>query len=662
MGPLLVAVAVVLAGGLLAFALSRAPAVGTVVAVAAVVGGCLIGLVPVVEVLAGGPPSALRLDWDGPHGAIVLEIDPLSAFFLLPTLALSALAAVYGGSYLAGDRGRKPVGAAWLSFAAFVAGMVLVLVARTAVVFLVAWELMSLAAFLLVCFDHERREVRRAGWVYLIATHLGVAFLLALFALLGRHAGGVEFADFVRAPTPAMAGLLFLLAVAGFGTKAGLVPVHVWLPEAHAAAPSHVSALMSGVMIKLGLYGILRTLTFLGPAPPWWGLTLVAAGSVTAVVGIALAAYQRDLKRVLAYSSIENMGLITLALGVALWADATARPAAAALGLTACLLHVWNHAGMKGLLFLAAGSVLHGAGSRDIERLGGLMRRMPWTGTAMLVGAVAIAALPPLNGFAGKWLIYLGLSECAVHAGPDRGLTALGLMAFLALVGGLSAVTFVRACGIALLGSPRSEEARQAHESSGWMRGPIVVLVLACLVAGVFPDRMAEALVLARNQVLRPQVSADVPEAALARLGAFDAWVLLALAAAGGLLLLLTRKAAAGPTWGCGYAAPSPRMQYTGRSFAELLAERVYPRSLRPKVTRKTPEGLFPTPGTFTSECPDPVTAKVYEPYFARWADRFQRLRVLQRGKVHVYLLYILVTVVLALGWSSVRAWTGVAP
>ena len=660
MGVLLVAVAVVLAGGLLAFALSRAPAAGTAVAASAVVAGCLVGLVPVIEVLGGGPPSAVHLDWDGPHGSIVLEVDALGAFFLLPTLVLSALAAVYGGSYLAGARGRRPVGAAWLSFAAFVGGMVLVLVARTAVVFLVAWELMSLAAFLLVCFDHERREVRRAGWVYLIATHVGVAFLLALFALLGRHAGGVEFADFLRAPTPspAMAGLLFLLAVVGFGAKAGLVPLHVWLPEAHAAAPSHVSALMSGVMIKLGLYGILRTVTFLGPAPPWWGGVLVAAGALTAGVGIALAAYQRDLKRVLAYSSVENMGLITLALGVALWADASARPAAAALGLTACLLHVWNHAGMKGLMFLAAGSVLHGAGTRDIERLGGLKRRMPWTGAAMLVGAVAIAALPPLNGFAGKWLIYLGLFESASGPAPDRGLTALGLMAFLALVGGLSAVTFVRACGITLLGTPRTEAARDAHESSWWMRGPMVLLALGCLAAGVFPARMAGSLAHARDQVLRPQVPSAAPEASLARLGAFNAGTMLAVAAVAGLLVYLTRKAATGPTWGCAYAAPTPRMQYTGRSFAELLAERVYPRSLRPKVNRRPPEGLFPSSGSFTSECPDPVTAKVYEPFFARWAVRFLRLRVLQHGKVHVYLLYILVTLVLVLGWSSVRSWT----
>src|SRR5262249_14191397 len=262
-----------------------------------------------------------------------------------------------------------------------------------------------------VTFEHEKAEVRRAGWVYLIATHLGVAFLFLTFVLLGRSAGSLEFSAFRSMPAlgAGLAGLIFVLALVGFGAKAGFVPFHVWLPEAHPAAPSHVSALMSAVMIKMGVYGILRTLTFLGPPAPWWGPTLAGLGLLTGLVGIALAGQQRDVKRVLAYSSIENVGLIGLGLGVGLWGQASDRPAVAVLGLTAALLHTWNHALMKGLTFLAAGSVLHGTGTRDVEKLGGLMKRMPWTANLLLVGAVAIAALPPLNGFASKWLLYLGL-------------------------------------------------------------------------------------------------------------------------------------------------------------------------------------------------------------------------------------------------------------
>jgi hydrogenase-4 component B len=665
MDALALGLGLVLAGGLSALIFSRAPALGTVLAVTGIAGGCLVGLAPAVDALTAGTVTSLRIGWDALHGPFLVEIDALSAFFLLPTLGLSALAAVYGGAYLYDFRDRKPLGVAWFAFSLFVAGMVLVLVARTAVLFLLAWELMSLAAFFLVTFEHERPEVRRAGWVYLVATHLGVAFLIALFAVLYLHSGGVEFGTFLGAPVPrpSLAGLLFVLALVGFGTKAGVVPLHVWLPEAHAAAPSHVSALMSGVMIMMGVYGLLRTLTFLGPPPWWWGATLAAAGVVTALVAISLAACQRDVKRVLAYSSVENVGLIILALGVGLWGVATGSASVAALGVTAGLLHVWNHAAMKGLMFFAAGSVAHGAGTRDLEQLGGLMRRMPWTGTVMLVGAVAIAALPPLNGFTGKWLTYLGLAECGLAASPDRGLTALLLIGLLALVGGLSAVTFVRLCGITLLGAPRSQPARRAHEPPWWMRGPMLALALSCVAAAVVPDRVAASFGGARDAVLG-RTTGDAtftgrkPDAALATLGAFNGWTFAALAAvAVPLALWVRRGATAGPTWGCGYAAPTPRMQYTGRSFAEMLAERVLPRVLRPRIARKVPDGLFPSAGEYTSECPDPVSNWVYEPFFARWSRRFARLRILQQGKVHVYLLYILLTVVLALAWASVRAW-----
>jgi len=666
---LLLALTLVAIGGFLALTLSRAPFSATTVAVVCVVAGCALGLVSVADTLATGSAASLRFDWDGPHGPFVVGLDGLSAFFLLPVLVLSALAAVYGGPYLYEYRDRKPLGPVWFFFCLFVAGMILVVIARTAVLFLLAWEVMSLSAFFLVTFEHEHAESRRAGWVYLVATHLGVAFLVALFAVLSFHAGGTEFGAYLRAPSagPALAGVLFVLALVGFGTKAGLVPLHVWLPEAHAAAPSHVSALMSGVMIKMGVYGLLRTLTFIGPPPQWWGVTLAAAGAVTAVVGIALATYQRDIKRVLAYSSVENVGLIILALGVGLWGAAAGRPAVAALGATACLLHVWNHAAMKGLMFFAAGSVVHATGTRDMERLGGLMRRMPWTGTVMVVGAVAIAALPPLNGFTGKWLLYLGLAEWGLGPSPDRGLGPLLLIGLLALVGGLSAVTFVRLCGISLLGSPRGEAARHAHDPSWWMRGPMVVLAVMCLAATVVPDRLAALLVSARDVILGAEKSNTAgggnPEAALYALGAFNGWTVAAIAGLAAVLVVLVRRGStSGPTWGCGYVAPTPRMQYTGRSFAEMVAERILPRFLRPRSRRKAPTGLFPSSGEYASDCADPVNQRLYEPFFTRWAQRFARLRILQQGKVNVYLLYILFTVVLALAWTAGRDWVLGAP
>jgi formate hydrogenlyase subunit 3/multisubunit Na+/H+ antiporter MnhD subunit len=666
MDVLLAAVCLQLLAGTAAFFAAKWPRVATAVGAGGAVLGCLAGLTPTLRVLAGGAPESLRLAWDAAHGPLSVEVDALSAFFLLPVLGLSALAAVYGGHYLLAYRRQKSLGGPWFFFNAFVAGMVLVVVARTAVLFLMAWEVMSLAAYCLVTFEHEREEVRRAGWVYLVATHIGVAFLLFAFVLLARDAGSIEFAAFGRLPGGGArwAGLIFVLAVIGFGAKAGFVPFHVWLPEAHPAAPSHVSALMSGVMIKLGLYGVLRALTFLGRPAPWWGQTLAGLGLLTGLVGVALALQQRDVKRVLAYSSIENVGLIGLALGVGLWGQAAALPVVAVLGTAAALLHVWNHTLMKGLMFFAAGSVLHATGTKDVEKLGGLAKRMPWTAGAMTAGAVAMAALPPLNGFVSEWLMYLGLMRCGFTSDGSRGLTALFAVGLLALIGGLAAVTFARLAGVVLSGSPRSEAARHAHESSPWLIGPMLVLVLLCSGVALAPRAAIGWLEGPLDQVLGREAgqslldldSADVP---LHAIGNANAWILIGAAALALVLVTLVRRGGRveGPTWGCGYARPTVRMQYTGASFAEMAAERLLPRSLRPHTTRQGPRGLFPGKGDFGSEHCDPVSERVYDPFFRRWATRFSRLRILQQGKVHVYLVYIVLTVVLALAWVSLRAW-----
>lgn len=638
----------------------------TIPAVLGVLLGCGLGLIPAIQVLTGAAPEARRWSWDASHGPFAVELDALGSFFLVPVLALAALAAVYGGNYLLAYRGRKSLGAAWFFFNLFVASMVLVLIARTAYVFLIAWEIMSLSAFFLVTFEHEKAEARHAGWVYLIATHLGVAFLIAVFALLGRQAGSLDFEAFSRMPplTPALAGLIFVFAMIGFGAKAGLVPFHVWLPEAHPAAPSHVSAMMSGVMIKMGVYGLLRVLSFLGPPAAWWGMTLAIVGLVTAMVGISMALHQRDIKRALAYSSIENIGLIVLALGIGLWGSARQMPAVAALGVAAALLHTWNHALMKGLMFLAAGSVMHGTGTRDMERLGGLMRRMPWTGALMVLGAVAISALPPLNGFVSKWLLYLGLLKAALASSGGPALSALLAVGLLALVGTLATLAFVRLCGIVLLGSPRQANALHAHESSMWMVAPMLVIGLLCLLTGLFPGSMVRMMSAPLAQVLGPSAGRDwsatlLNEAPLTALGTFDLvmTVLLALGALVWLARSWSALPAEGPTWGCGYLAPTPRIQYTARSFAEMIAEHLLPRFLRPDMARKAPVGLFPAKSSFTSSDPDPFSEGLFEPFFSRWAARFARLRILQQGKVHVYLFYILVMVVSALAWASLRTW-----
>jgi NADH:ubiquinone oxidoreductase subunit 5 (subunit L)/multisubunit Na+/H+ antiporter MnhA subunit len=422
---------------------------------------------------------------------------------------------------------------------------------------------------------------------------------------------------------------------------------------------------MSGILIKTGLYGLLRLLTFDRPPAAWVGLTLAGLGLLTAFVGIAMALQQRDIKRVLAYSSIENMGLIAFSMGLGLWGMAQRLPEVALLGMTGALLHIWNHALMKGLLFLSAGSILHGTGTKDMERLGGLLRLMPLTGGTMILGSVALAALPPMNGFVSKWLMYMSLMKYSVATETAGSLMAHFGVGLLALIGGLSVVTFVRLTGIVLLGAPRDKTVTHVHESSMWMIGPMLLLALLCLVMAVIPLWTAGLFGGVLQQILGwdgMQFSPDLegPSASLEIAGSINAWTLLAVLTLTAVLWARTRRFV-GPqasTWGCGYVRPTVRMQYTGRSFVEMIAEHLLPRFLRPRTRREPPDGLFPEgKAAFESQSPDPVDQKVYAPFFCYWADRFSRLRILQQGKVHVYLLYIMFMVVLALAWASIRTW-----
>jgi len=657
MGLVVLAVGILVASATLALALSSAPRLASALGAVGAVAACGVGMLPAIDALTQGPLTEVAHSWAVPAGSLVAGLDPLSAFFLIPMLALSALTAVYGREYLLAYAKRKSLGPPTFFFNLLVASMVGVVVARDGLLFLFAWEVMTLASYALIVFEYEDATVQRAGWVYLIAAHIGVACLFAMFLLLGRASGSLQFAAFT---TPTAPTLVFLLALVGFGVKAGVVPLHVWLPEAHAAAPSHVSALMSGVLIKMGIYGLLRVMTFL-PFSSRWGPTLMWLGLAGALVGISLALYQRDLKRVLAYSSIENIGLILLGIGIGLWGASHGYARLAALGFAGGLLHVWNHVLMKGLMFLSAGSVLHGAGTKDLERLGGLMKRMPATGALMVLGATAIAGLPPLNGFVGEWLMYLGLIEGGMRADRAHNITLLLAVGLVALVGALAVLCFVRLIGIVLLGSPRGEAAAHAHESSPWMTGPMLLLALASLTVAVVPNRVVGAFSLVVAQVggAATAEALGTVTGSTRIIGACATGIWIALGGVVVIFVLLTRKRAQDQTWGCGYAAPTVRMQYTGRSFSEFIAERLVPPQLGARLTQKAPEAIFPREGEFSTENTDPFTRSVYQPFLARWADRFARLRWLQRGSLHIYLLYILVVLMVALGWMSARAWMG---
>jgi formate hydrogenlyase subunit 3/multisubunit Na+/H+ antiporter MnhD subunit len=647
-----IAIVVLAVAAVAALAANTRPRVASGIAAGGAIVAAALGVPPAIAVLAGGDAGELDIAWAPPLGHVHLGLDPLSAFFVVPLLVIGATCAVYGAFYLDDQRDRRALGPPACSYALLIAAMLLVLLARDAIVFLIGWEVMTLASYLLVSFDHHEPDVRRAGWIYLIAAHLGLACVLAMFVSLGRDAGGFDFSSLTASPAGGAAGAIALvLALLGFGVKAGIVPLHVWLPEAHAAAPSHVSALMSAVLIKLGVYGILRTRSFVEPIA-WAGPVLAAVGVVTAIVGISLALYQRDLKRALAYSSIENVGVIFLGLGVGLWGASSGHPAIAALGVFGGLFHLWNHALMKGLLFLGAGSVLHGAGTRDVEQLGGLLRRMPRTGTLVIVGAVAIAALPPLAGFASEWLIYRGLLDGGVGRGAGEGLAMLFGTAVLATVGVLAALCFVRLAGVALLGAPRSARAADAHESPRGMIAPMIALAAGAIAMPLAAPWLVAAIAPAADQIAgAPLATAPVADVlAPIAIGSAALWIALAIAAAA--LARLARRSAADETWGCGYAAPTARMQYTGSSFSDTL-ERLLPGRLRPHVAVKRAAEPFPAPGALSSDRRDPFTRAAYEPVLDRLARRFAQLRWVQQGHLHLYLVYIVATVVGALAAVS---------
>ena len=657
---LVLSLAVMVIGGLGAL-LAWGPRWPTRIGVLATVGGCAIALVPAIRVLAGAESFALRLPWQVPFGSFSLEVDALSAFFLLPILGLSALAAIFGGGYLASFSGRRRLGPSWFFYSLLVASMVLVVVARNGILFLTAWETMTIASFFLVSFEDEKEDVRRAGWTYLVAAHLGTAFLLVLFLLLGRGGGSLDFDRIAAAPMPpGLSGIVFVLAMAGFGTKAGFIPLHVWLPEAHPAAPSHVSALMSGVMIKTGIYGLLRTLTFLGPPPAWWGWVLVAVGASSGILGVLFALAQHDLKRLLAYHSVENIGIIALGLGVGILGLSAGVPALAVLGFAGGLLHVLNHAIFKGLLFFGAGAVLHATGTRNIERLGGLLKRMPWTGATFLIGAAAISGLPPLNGFTSEFLIYLGAFKGITGLDPGRLVAMLVVIAGLALIGGLAAACFAKAFGMVFLGEPRSDAAAGAHEAGFAMRLPMVVLAAACILVGLLAPFLLRflhpVLCTVTASGLAPAAVLEYLTAASGSLFVFLAAVSVFLALLALILvlrawLLLGRDVREGVTWDCGFARPAARMQYTASSFAQPLVD-LFRAFLWTRRTCVRPQGYFPGEASLRTETPDLFREGLFAPLFLKIERILGSLRWLQHGRVQLYVLYIAVVILVLLVWK----------
>ena len=652
MSALALAIACWVIGAWGAFLLRRRDRVGLLGAAAAVGGGAAAAFAS-VRALSVAVPAVWRTHWNVPAGALALRLDPLAAVFLLPIGVVGACGAVYGIAYLRRHAHGRPIGGSFAAYNVLLASMAVVVTADDLVLLLVAWELMTLSSWALVVSDHEDQTVRAAGVQYLIAGHLATAALILLVLFWSATSGGFAIAA-LTGHMAVPSGVLFVLALIGFGTKAGIVPMHVWLPDAHPAAPSHVSALMSAVMITMGFYGLARVIPLLGPPALWWGYLLMVLGAAGAVGGVVFAIAQRDVKRVLAYSTIENAGIVTLAIGVGLLGTALHRPVLAALAWTAALLHLWNHALAKTLLFLGFGAVAQGARSRSLDALGGLLRRWRLVGSALVIGAAAIVALPGLNVFTSEWLLLRALFDGGLELRGGAQLAMLAGIGVLVYAGGVAVVCFTRLVGIGLLGAPRTVGAAEATPPGWAMRVPLLMFAVACVGIALVPDRVAGTLAAA---VLVVSPAADVgvarsalePVAMVLPLVAGVIAVVLALRGAVGRLA----PRAHGDTWRCGYTAPNAAMQYTSTSYSEPLTSLLQP-LLRTRVQQERPAvalatGARPRTARWASLTADPALTNVYQPLFSV-IDRVTRwLRRLHTARVTASLVYIVVTMLVVL-------------
>ena len=658
---LLSCVAVLLATSVAAVPAARASAATPLVYMFALL--CSAGgLAAAGAVLVTGATAADTMDlpiglpWLGVH----FRLDCLSALFLVVVNLGSLTASLYGLGY---GRHEPAPGRVLPFFPAFLAGMNLVVLADDAFTFLLTWEFMSLASWALVMAHHRDRDNARAGYIYLLMASFGTLSLLLAFGLLAGPGGDYGF-EAIRAatPTPAVSAAVLTLALIGAGSKAGLVPLHVWLPLAHPAAPSHVSALMSGVMTKVAVYGFVRiAFDLLGPPAWWWGAAVLTLGGITAVLGVLYALMQHDLKRLLAYHTVENIGIIFIGLGLALAFRANDLRWAAALALTAALFHVFNHSVFKSLLFFGSGAVLTATGERDMEHLGGLIHRMPLTGFAFLVGSAAISALPPFNGFVSEWLTFQ-----AILLSPSLPQWMLKFLApavggMLALSAALAAGCFVKAFGATFLGRPRTSVAQAARETDAFSLAAMFVLVLLCLIAGVLPGYFMDALASVTQQLVGAQLPLQqdlrwltIVPIAEARSSYNGLLLFLLIAVAAWLVAYVIHRWAShairrSAAWDCGFPDPSPATQYTSGSFAQPIR-----RVFGSVAFRAREEVQMPLPGEmhaarFRVQLRDLVWDAFYAPVESAVAFFADRLNNVQTWTIRAYLTMVFAAVVVLL-------------
>jgi hydrogenase-4 component B len=660
--------------GALAALLSGRSAMARALVAAAAAVGSVAGLALGALVIASGVPLTFTSSQLLPITGVALRLDGLGGFFLLVVGLVGCAAAIYAFGYSAQYAGRYSLRLMGAMFNLLLLALSLQVMADNALTFLILWEAMSLTAYCLVLTEHDRSGTVRAGVWYLAMTHAGFAALIAMFLLLSGADLTSSFAS-MRAGaallSPASRNAVFLLALFGFGAKSGIIPLHVWLPMAHPVAPSHVSAILSGVVIKMGIYGLVRVLLdLMGGGPAWWGGVVLGAGAISALLGVLYALMEHDLKRLLAYHSVENIGIILIGVGAGLIFHSYGLMTLAALGFISGLYHTINHATFKGLLFLGAGSVLHATGTRNMEEMGGLIKRMPWTSLFFLIGSAAISALPPLNGFASEWLVFQSLLGGSNIPTPEVAVVMPLAVGMLALTSGLAAACFVKAFGITFLAIPRSSEAEQAHESPPSMIAGMAILAFACVALGLAPFVVVPALgrVLTGLGGLPDTHAAFTLDLSLVTpsnfasmsptLVALGLLVLLGLVPLVMLVFRVNRRLRVSDSWGCGRLGQTPRMEYTATAFAEPL-RRVFAELYRP--TKELSIDFHPDSKYFVQSIEyrseiTPWFEKAFYGPLLRFIRRLAELtRRLQSGSVHIYLFYIsfaLLILLLIARWS----------
>ncbi len=581
--------------------------------------------------------------------SLSFHMDGLSAFFLVAIFGICLLSALYSFHYM--DNREQTLGTAvnYFFFSLLVASMALVVVADNMISFLLAWEMMSLSSFFLVIHDHQHADNRKAGYLYFIFSHVGAMFIIASFGVIFGFTG--SFALDATGLSHGAKITAFILAFIGFGSKAGVFPFHVWLPHAHPAAPSHISAVMSGVMIKTGIYGILRMYGILQLHTPTIGTMILVFGVASGILGVVYALGQHDLKRLLAYHSVENIGIILIGIGIGMIGVEVKNPVMAVFGFGGGLLHVLNHAIFKSLLFMGAGVVLHKTGTRSIDALGGLLKNMKITGITFLVGSLAISGLPPFNGFVSEFFIYVG-SFKGISASSPAFVTSLLAIVSLAIIGGLALACFTKVVGVVFQGEPRSKAAQDVEEKGSTMLIPMVILAAACGIIGVFPGAFifmvhkgVASLGLDYGRIpMEPfaHVSANIT------LGAALFLAAMLLVSAIRKMAYATKPIGSSGTWGCGFTQPTTRMQYTGSSYAASILDFFKPAAPL-EETHPPVKGLFPEATHYHSHVHDIVERNLDVMIVRPVMWLFDKLRWIQHGDIHLYIGYILLAIIVLL-------------